>query len=78
MDRPFEYLHGLYYKEKGKLKFRDLWAKNYDKESEKNIFIELINFFEKRFEEYRWLIRDFWQLHEFAHTIEGRTQLQLT
>ena len=52
MDRPFEYLHGLYYKDKGKLKFRDLWAKNYDKESEKNIFIELINFFEKRFEEY--------------------------
>ncbi|MDA8933306.1 TM0106 family RecB-like putative nuclease [Candidatus Pelagibacter ubique] len=52
MDRPFEYLHGLYYKDKGKLKFKDLWAKNYDKESEKNIFIELINFFEKRFEEY--------------------------
>ena len=52
MDRPFEYLHGLYYKDKGKLKFRDLWAKNYDKDSEKNIFIELINFFEKRFEEY--------------------------
>jgi predicted RecB family nuclease len=45
MDRPFEYLHGLYYKEKGKLKFRDLWAKNYDKQSEKDIFIELINFF---------------------------------
>ncbi|MDB3949760.1 TM0106 family RecB-like putative nuclease [Candidatus Pelagibacter sp.] len=52
MDRPFEYLHGLYYKDKGKLKFKDLWAKNYDKESERNIFIELINFFEKRFEEY--------------------------
>ena len=52
MDRPFEYLHGLYYKDKGKLKFKDLWAKNHDKESEKNIFIELINFFEKRFEEY--------------------------
>ena len=52
MDRPFEYLHGLYYKDKGKLKFKDLWAKNYDKESEKNIFIELINFLEKRFEEY--------------------------
>ncbi|MDA7444937.1 TM0106 family RecB-like putative nuclease [Candidatus Pelagibacter ubique] len=52
MDRPFEYLHGLYYKDKGKLKFKDLWAKNYDKESEKNIFIELIDFFEKRFEEY--------------------------
>jgi len=52
MDRPFEYLHGLYYKDKGKLKFKDLWAKNYDKESEKNIFIELMNFFEKRFEEY--------------------------
>ena len=52
MDRPFEYLHGLYYKDKGKLKFKDLWAKNYDKKSEKNIFIELINFFEKRFEEY--------------------------
>ena len=52
MDRPFEYLHGLYYKDKGKLKFKDLWAKNHDKESEKNIFIELINFFEKRFEEF--------------------------
>ena len=52
MDRPFEYLHGLYYKEKGKLKFKDLWAKNYNKESEKNIFIELINFLEKRFIEY--------------------------
>ena len=52
MDRPFEYLHGLYYKDKGKLKFKDLWAKNYNKESEKNIFIELINFLEKRFVEY--------------------------
>jgi predicted RecB family nuclease len=52
MDRPFEYLHGLYYKDKNELKFRDLWAKKYDKESEKNIFIELINFFEKHFEEY--------------------------
>jgi predicted RecB family nuclease len=52
MDRPFEYLHGLYYKDKGKLKFKDLWAKKFDRESEKNIFIELINFFEKRFEEY--------------------------
>jgi hypothetical protein len=27
MDRPFEYLHGLYYKEKGKLKFRDFGPK---------------------------------------------------
>ena len=52
IDRPFEYLHGLYYKDNGKLKFKDLWAKNYDKESEKNIFIELINFFENRFNEY--------------------------
>jgi uncharacterized protein len=52
MDRPFEYLHGLYYKDKGKLKFKDLWAKDYNKESEKNIFIELINFLEKRFVEY--------------------------
>ena len=52
MDRPFEYLHGLYYKDKGQLKFKDLWAKDYDRESEKNIFIELINFFEKRFNEY--------------------------
>ena len=52
MDRPFEYLHGLYYKDKGKFKFKDLWAKKFDRESEKNIFIELINFFEKRFEEY--------------------------
>ena len=52
MDRPFEYLHGLYYKDNGKLKFKDLWAKKFDRESEKNIFIELINFFEKRFEKY--------------------------
>ena len=52
MDRPFEYLHGLYYKDNSKLKFKDLWAKNYNKESEKNIFIELINFLEKRFVEY--------------------------
>ena len=52
MDRPFEYLHGLYYKEKGKLKFKDLWAKKFDRESEKNIFIELINFFEKHFEKH--------------------------
>ena len=36
IDRPFEYLHGLYYKDKGKLKFKALWAKNYDKESEKS------------------------------------------
>jgi len=52
MDRPFEYLHGLYYKEKGKLQFRELWAKNYDKLSEKAIFIELINFFEKHFQKH--------------------------
>ena len=52
MDRPFEYLHGFYYKDNSKLKFKDLWAKNYNKESEKNIFIELINFLEKRFVEY--------------------------
>ena len=52
IDRPFEYLHGLYYKEKGKLKFKDLWAKKFDRESEKNIFIELINFFEKHFEKH--------------------------
>ncbi|MBL6759032.1 MAG: TM0106 family RecB-like putative nuclease [Pelagibacteraceae bacterium] len=52
MDRPFEYLHGLYYKEKGKLKFKDLWAKNYNKQSEKDIFIELINFFEKHFQKH--------------------------
>ena len=52
MDRPFEYLHGLYYKEKGKLKFKGLWAKKFDRESEKNIFIELINFFEKHFEKH--------------------------
>ena len=52
IDRPFEYLHGLYYKDKGKLKFKDFWAKDYDKESEKNIFIELMNFFEKRFKEF--------------------------
>jgi len=52
MDRPFEYLHGLYYKEKGKLKFKDLWAKKFERESEKNIFIELINFFEKHFEKH--------------------------
>jgi uncharacterized protein len=56
MDRPFEYLHGLYYKDKGKLKFKDLWAKKFDRESEKNIFIELINFFEKRFENTLMLI----------------------
>ena len=52
MNRPFEYLHGLYYREKGKFKFKDLWAKKFDRESEKNIFIELINFFEKHFEKY--------------------------
>ena len=52
MDRPFEYLHGIYYKDKGKLKFKDFWAKKYNRESEKNIFIELINFFEKHFEKY--------------------------
>ena len=52
MDRPFEYLHGLYYKDKGKYKFKPLWAKKYDVQSEKEIFIDLINFFESRFEEY--------------------------
>ena len=51
MNRPFEYLHGLYYREKGKFKFKNLWAKNLI-EKEKNIFIELINFFEKHFEKY--------------------------
>ena len=49
MDRPFEYLHGLYYREKGKLKFKALWAKKFDRESEKNIFIELINFITCRY-----------------------------
>ena len=37
MDRPFEYLHGIYYKDKGKLKFKDFWAKKY-----KAIFMEML------------------------------------
>ena len=28
MNRPFEYLHGLYYREKGKFKFKNLGLKN--------------------------------------------------
>ena len=41
MDRPFEYLHGLYYKDKGKFKFKDLWAKKFDREVKKIFLLSL-------------------------------------
>ncbi len=37
MDRPFEYLHGLYFKDKGKYKFKYFWANDFTKLSEEEI-----------------------------------------
>ena len=52
MDRPFEYLHGIYYKEKNQFKFKSFWAKDFNEKSERENFIELINFLEKHFKKY--------------------------
>ena len=52
MDRPFEYLHGLYFKDKGKYKFKYFWANDFTKIGEEEIFKELINLFENHFVKY--------------------------
>ena len=52
MDRPFEYLHGVYYKEKNQFKFKSFWAKDFNEKSERENFIELINFLEKHLKKY--------------------------
>ena len=52
MDRPFEYLHGIYYKEKNQFKFKSFWAKDFNEKSERENFIELINFLEKHLKKY--------------------------
>jgi len=51
-NRPFEYLHGVYFLNKGKKEFKKFVIKKYDISEEKRIFIELINFFKEHFEKY--------------------------
>ena len=50
--RGFEYLHGVYYQENGKMIFRDFWAKDFDVKYEKESYVKLVNFFKKHFEKY--------------------------
>ena len=50
--RGFEYLHGIYYKNKKNFEFKYFWAKDFKKEFEKENFIELINFFKSHFKKY--------------------------
>ena len=51
-NRPHEYLHGLYYEEEGEFKFEYFWADENNRQSEKEIFIKLIDFLEKHFQKY--------------------------
>ena len=51
-SRPFEYLHGVYFFNKGKKEFKKFVINNYDILEEKRIFIELINFFKDHFDKY--------------------------
>ena len=50
--RNLEYLHGLYFKDKGKNTFKYYFVEENNRDSEFKIFKELIEFFKKRFEEY--------------------------
>jgi len=50
--RPFEYLHGIYYANKGKKEFKAFEVKKYKREEEKKIFIELIVFLKEHFAQY--------------------------
>ena len=50
--RGFEYLHGIYLKNKNGYEFKFFWAKDYKKEFEKENFIDLIQFFKSHFQKY--------------------------
>ena len=50
--RNLEYLHGLYFKDKGKKTFKYFYVKDNTRESEFEIFKDLINFLKKRFDQY--------------------------
>ena len=50
--RNFEYLHGIYFSKGKKKEFKYFGVKKYEKEEEKRIFIDLINFLEKHFNKY--------------------------
>ena len=50
--RNLEYLHGLYFKDKGKKTFKYFYVKDNTRESEFEIFKDLINFLQKRFDQY--------------------------
>lgn len=51
-QRPFEYLHGIYFYNGKDFEFKDFTVKEYTKKEEERIFIDLINFFEKHFKKY--------------------------
>tara|TARA_B100000787_G_scaffold165297_1_gene149017 strand:+ start:234 stop:3689 length:3456 start_codon:yes stop_codon:yes gene_type:complete len=50
--RGFEYLHGVYFKNNGKMIFKDFWAKDFKPQYEKESYVKLINFFKEHFEKY--------------------------
>ena len=50
--RNLEYLHGLYFKEKGEKIFKYFYVEDNTRESEFKIFKDLINFLKKRFDQY--------------------------
>ena len=51
-NRNFEYLHGIYFNSGGKSKFKYFVVKDYNKNDEKKIFEDLINFFDVHFKKY--------------------------
>ena len=50
--RGFEYLHGLYFKEKKEMKFKFFWAKDFEKKYEEENFVKLIDFLRKHLTNY--------------------------
>ena len=50
--RGFEYLHGIYFKNKNDYEFKFFWAKDFKKKYEKENFVELIKFFKDHFKKY--------------------------
>ena len=50
--RNLEYLHGLYYKEKGKNTFKFFFVEENNRDSEFEIFKQLVKFLKKRFDDY--------------------------
>ena len=51
-QRPFEYLHGIYFYNGKEFEFKDFTVEDFTKKEEEKIFKELIEFLEKHFDKY--------------------------